>query len=361
MAMRTNCWVPERRQSVIDALQKSLTRSDAAKLLGITAASLDHASGVYGLDVGALLKRRERPVFEDVKFIQEVSALPPGVAPWQAYRPKPGHTPPPPPGKAAKGKERPFLTVVIADLHVPHQDQTAWTCALGLIRELKPGRVVINGDFLDLESLSRHPKSSPDLAKLAAELYAGNLALDALQAAAGSADIVYLEGNHEGRARRFEAEFGQLDGVLSVPVGLYIESRQEYRANTAELRGIRWVPLRLQPFQIGAVSYLHGVFESIHHAYQHAWQLGPRCATRHLVSAHMHALQTASTASGHTATACPWLGNITAPVFGYTKGRPRPWSHGVLVIEEMGEAVTVSPVAIVNGRAVYGGRVVQAT
>jgi hypothetical protein len=74
----------------------------------------------------------------------------------------------------------------------------------------------------------------------------------------------------------------------------------------------------------------------------------------------MHALQVASTASGHTTTACPWLGDIRSPVFSYTKGRPRPWSHGVLVVEEAGESVTITPVGIQNGRAVLHRRVIQA-
>lgn len=284
----------------------------------------------------------------------------PGAAPWQGYRPKRATVKPSPPPKAGASRAESTVTVVIADAHVPHHDPQAWGCALGLIRDLKPTRVVINGDFLDLESLSQHPKSRPDLAKLAEEFYAGNLALDSLQHAAGSADVVYLEGNHCARARRWEAAFGQLDGLLKVPVGLYIEPREEYRKSTADLRGIRWVPLHLQPFTIGAVSYLHGVFENIHHAHAHAVHLGPRCSTKHLITAHTHALQVACSPSGHTAWACPWLGDPSSPAFSYTKGRPRPWSHGVLVVEEAGESVTVSPVAIVNGRAVYGGRVVQA-
>ena len=356
MSCSTYRWTAERRGDVEGALRTSTTRAEAAQALGVSVASLGHACKTFGLRPLDML---QLPTSAPHKAAARLEDEDPGAAPWQGYRPKHNLPKPGPVPKASSTKVNPTLTVVLADAHVPHHDSKAYGCALGIIKELKPDRVVINGDFLDLESLSRHPKSQPDLAKLAEELYAGNLALDALQTAAGSADVVYLEGNHEGRARRFEAEFGQLDGVLSIPVGLYIEARSEYRKSADSLRGIRWIPLHMQPLAVGAVSYMHGVFESIHHAYQHAWQLGPRCSTRHLITAHMHALQVASTASGHTATACPWLGDIRSHVFGYTKGRPRPWSHGVLVIEEAGESVTVSPVAIINGRAVYGGRVVQ--
>jgi hypothetical protein len=357
MACQPYLWPPSRKDEVEAILRDSHTRNEAANRLKVSAASLDHACRVFGFK-GQRLLLGQQSVAAPYNAPVPVA---PGVAPWQGYKPKPGASALRNPATPVKTQQhQSTTTVVIADTHVPYHDTLAWSCALGLIKSIKPDRVVINGDFLDLESLSRHPKSSPDLAKLAAEFYAGNLALDELQAAAGKAEVVLLEGNHEARAHRFEAEFGQLDGVLSVPVGLYIEPREAYRKDTTNLRGIRWIPLRMQPFPIGLVSYLHGVYENIHHAYQHAVHLGPRCSTRYLVSAHMHALQVCSSASGHTAVACPWLGDLSAQVFTYTKGRPRPWSHGLLVIEESDPSVSITPVEIRGGRAVYGGREVKA-
>jgi hypothetical protein len=357
MACQTYTWTPDRKAEVEKVLRSSRTRNEAASKLKVSAASLDHALRVYGFK-GQKMLIGQQTIPAPYHAPLEVK---PEEAPWQGYHPKPGASAmlhPAAPVKTAK--HRPTTTVVIADVHIPHHDVLAWSCALGVIRSIKPDRVVINGDFLDLESLSRHPKSSPDLSKLAAELYAGNLALDELQSAAGSAEVVLFEGNHEARARRFEAEFGQLDGVLSVPVGLYIEPREQYRKDTAQLRGIRWIPLRMQPFPIGMVSYLHGVYENVHHSYQTAMHLGPRCSTRYSVTAHMHALQMCSSASGHTSVACPWLGDQSAHVFTYTRGRPRPWSHGLLVIEESDPSVTITPVEIRGGRAVYGGKEVRA-
>lgn len=332
-----------------EGLIQEVGREEAAKRLGVAWSALKSAFRDNG---------RPYPGGDREKMRERLPADP-GTAPWQGYKP---HTPinqkatP----KGAKVAAKPAVTVVMADLHVPHHDARALGCALGLIRELKPDRVVINGDFMDMESLSRHPKSRPDLSKLAAEFYSANLVLDSIQHAAGSAEVYLLEGNHCHRAVRFACEFGQLDGMLSVPVGLYIEAREDYHRASTDLRGVHWVPLHMQPFAIGAVSFLHGVYESIHHAYQHAWQLGPRCSTKVLIGAHMHAFQAATSNAGFTAYSCPWLGDGSAHVFGYTKGRPRPWSHGVMVVEEHGDVVTVSPVPIQNGVAVYGGRVVAA-
>lgn len=140
-----------------------------------------------------------------------------------------------------------------------------------------------------------------------------------------------------------------------------ITPRSEYRRETVQLRGVRWVPLKMQPFAVGAVGYLHGVFESLYHAAMTAQHLGPRCGIRHLVSAHMHGWQSFTSPAGFTAYACPWLGDESAHVFrAYVKGKPRPWNLGLLYIEECGESVNVTPIFIRNGTALFGGRVVQA-
>ena len=83
-AMKTTVWHPERRQSVIDALQSSRTRFDAAKRLGVTTSSLDHACVVYDLDPVALLIKKSRPVFDpvtlDVPEVDQSDALKARVA-----------------------------------------------------------------------------------------------------------------------------------------------------------------------------------------------------------------------------------------------------------------------------------------
>jgi hypothetical protein len=112
---------------------------------------------------------------------------------------------------------------------------------------------------------------------------------------------------------------------------------------------------------VGAVAYLHGVFESMYHAAMTAQHLGPRLSVKHVVSAHMHGWQSFASASGYTAYTSPWLGDGDAACFrAYVKGRPRPWHVGLLYIEECGDDVAVTPIFIHNGRALFGGRIVEA-
>lgn len=293
--------------------------------------------------------------------VAPVSHPPPEVPAWQGYRPRGGWTEPErcPPAKAKPVEV--IRSVKIADVHCPYQHRRNVACALGIIREVQPHETDLLGDIMEMESLSRHPKSRPDLAKLSAEYYETNLLLDDVQNANGGRKTRYFGGNHEGRCDRYEAEFGELDGMLSVPKSLYLEPRSDYHRETSSLRGIEWIPLRMQPFTVRSSALLHGVFESQYHAYMNAMHLGPRCGARYIFSGHMHGFQSFTSPAGCTAFALPWLGDERRHVFqAYVKGKPRPWNTGVLIVEEAGETVTVTPVFIENGRALFGGQVVQA-
>ena len=50
------------------------------------------------------------------------------------------------------------VTIVASDLHFPLQDDAAVSVLLRTIEELKPERVVLNGDLPDLLAISKYPK-----------------------------------------------------------------------------------------------------------------------------------------------------------------------------------------------------------
>jgi hypothetical protein len=287
----------------------------------------------------------------------ETSSAPP----WQDYKPRPGWEHPAP-LKPAKAKAADVITSIkITDVHSPFHHKRNVDCAIGIIRDVKADELDLMGDIEEMEALSMHPRSRPDLAKVAEEHYATNLLLDEIQNAHGGRKTRYLEGNHEHRAARFEAQYGQLDGSLSVPQALYIQPRADYHRETSQLRGIEWVPLKMQPLVVRNTALLHGVFEAQHHAFMMAQHLGPRIGAKHLFAGHMHTWQSATSNAGYTAYSCPWLGDERRHVFqAYVKGKPRPWQTGLVIVQECGDRVTVTPVFIENGRALFGGRLIEA-
>lgn len=237
--------------------------------------------------------------------------------------------------------------LIIPDVHRPAHHPAAWKVLLDVAKAYRPHEAIIMGDFLDLESLSQHPKNRPDTVKLKDELRSGEDGLDELdRVLPRNVRKWYLAGNHCARAERFEAAFGHLDGMLSIPKGLNLAKRRW-----------QWVTLRQQNrFVLGPVAYLHGISESKNHAMVHAEQFAPRIGVRHVIYAHMHATQSAQSNAGYFARCCGFLGDEQNIAFAYTKGRPTAWVLSFLLQEVSGRTVTDTEVRIVNGRAVLNGR-----
>lgn len=356
MAGKTTRWGPEQLKAAKDAVTQLGSIRLAADALGCTEAALRgilHHAGVLAADLIA-----KRPMVPPAPPKEDPSA-----PSWLRYRPPAGWKEPEKAKAAKAAKTEATRTLVFADAHHPYASTPAWSCLLGILRDYRPHRVVNLGDFMETESLSRHPKSKPDVVRLSAEYYAANVALDALQNAAPIAEHYYLEGNHENRAVKFANEWGMLDGVLSVPQSLFLEANPDHyhRRSEDSLRGMKWIPLALQPFGIDGNGYLHGVSEAKHHAASTADELGPSSGYRTLFMGHMHGEQVFRSKAGFAAYATPWLGDRNHAVFrAYTKGRPRPWSHGCWLVESCDGAQSVTLVPIVNGRALVGGKSVAA-
>jgi predicted phosphodiesterase len=250
---------------------------------------------------------------------------------------------------------------VVPDWHQPLSDPKVTNCALGVLKELNPHVGVIIGDYGDFEALSGHERSKPDLVKLANEYRLLNHSLDALQNATPSTKWVYIEGNHERRAKRFMAEQGRLDGMLNVPVNLYIERKDEnyFRDSGVALRGIEWVPYEKQPYFIGAHSaYYHGHhYSAQHHAYKHALVFSSSsCENRTVFYGHRHVYQ-AHRAENHCEAVCVgFLGDERA--LEYTNGRPTPWVTGLVYQEALGEHMDHSFVHIKKGSAIFKSKLI---
>lgn len=138
------------------------------------------------------------------------------------------------------------VVVVITDVHVPDQDAALWKALLAFLEDVLPDEVILGGDFLELESCSQHPGAN--LIMYAADVDAGNAALDDLQTASPRSKLTYLEGNHETRLSRFLASRAPtLVGALGLRAALKLDQR-----------GIDWVPEDAQPIARGTLDILHG-------------------------------------------------------------------------------------------------------
>jgi UDP-2,3-diacylglucosamine pyrophosphatase LpxH len=94
-------------------------------------------------------------------------------------------------------------SIVISDVHLPFSQPVATQMVVDFIRELKPDRIHLLGDVLDAQSVSRFDKDPVRKENLQDELDSVRDWLTELRDAAPRAKIIYSEGNHEFRIRKY--------------------------------------------------------------------------------------------------------------------------------------------------------------
>jgi predicted phosphodiesterase len=94
------------------------------------------------------------------------------------------------------------LVAVLSDQHVPFHDEALHEHVLAWLADTQPDRIVLLGDLLDMDSLSRHPWDARFHSTLQATIDAGHAYVASLRAVCPEAQIDYLLGNHEDRARQ---------------------------------------------------------------------------------------------------------------------------------------------------------------
>lgn len=97
----------------------------------------------------------------------------------------------------------PEATLLLYDVHIPHQDDYAIKNAIAYaIERYRIREVVLGGDTMDCEALSKYDKLS-ETASFADEVYATNSFLQNLRETFPKAKITYIMGNHEERLERY--------------------------------------------------------------------------------------------------------------------------------------------------------------
>lgn len=91
---------------------------------------------------------------------------------------------------------------IISDVHIPYHDIEAVTLALDWLKEREIDTLILNGDIIDFYQASFFDKD-PTVNDLKYELDAAREFLKQLRSQFQQTDIIYLEGNHEFRWKRY--------------------------------------------------------------------------------------------------------------------------------------------------------------
>lgn len=93
--------------------------------------------------------------------------------------------------------------VTISDLHVPFHNMDFIKLFIEFLKDFQPDKIVLNGDIVDFYDLSHFDKNPKRVGVLQKELDVVNGILMLMRLACPSSEIIYVEGNHEDRLRKF--------------------------------------------------------------------------------------------------------------------------------------------------------------
>jgi len=214
---------------------------------------------------------------------------------------------------------------------------------LNFIREERPGRVHILGDGIDAYDISRYNKDPARRENLQDELDAMRDWLAELRDAAPRAQIIYSEGNHELRIRKYLAS--EAKGLAGLRA-LTLEQLLDFKKHR-----IHYQP-HDRPYRIGHLLFTHGQYLSRWSgmsAKRHYEQYG--CCVihghSHRLGAFYHTDVTGVYGSwevGCLSTLNPDY--ITAP----------DWQNGFAVINHSNKCFSVELVAIIRDQFWFRGR-----
>lgn len=93
-------------------------------------------------------------------------------------------------------------TLVFGDVHGIYVDLHCWDIVKQIIKDLKPNKVIINGDFIDFYGISKFDKDPNRQDNLQDEIDQAVNLLQQLRCIF-KGEIIYIEGNHEARMRKY--------------------------------------------------------------------------------------------------------------------------------------------------------------
>lgn len=243
------------------------------------------------------------------------------------------------------------LCAVVSDIHFPAHHGPAWGAFLRWCADWRPEQVIVNGDVVDFEALSRFAKRASTPHNVIDEIKIAARELNNLAHLAGVVTVV--EGNHDERWSNIIGQFAQnLDGVIGLTL------QEQFRFQGLDSR-VRWVREDVQNkgVLLGPFRVRHGHKQAGPYGVKHiaAAMLGRVVSgTSQIVGHHHRAQLMAKSGEGHqiVAIANPHLSGD------HEYATDPDWQRGFTVVECFGGEATAYPIVMtLDGRFAWGGRV----
>jgi predicted phosphodiesterase len=231
--------------------------------------------------------------------------------------------------QAHRGRKNNQRALIIPDCHIPFEDKKAYELMLKVGQHIQPEEIVILGDYADFYDVSSHGKDPHIVSKLLDEVEAVKGRLAELRRLFPSAEIVYIEGNHEYRLGRYIRDKApELFGIVGVENILGLEGF-----------GIKFIPYGpCQKHRVLGASIIarhEPLAGGVHVAHNTASK-----ALHSVIFGHTHRIQESQIVSfngeNHRGISSGWLGNCRLPAFNYVKAHHQ-WALGFSVLTLTGK------------------------
>ena len=243
--------------------------------------------------------------------------------------------------------------LIIPDTHLPYEDKEAYKLMLKIGKLFNPHEIVLLGDYMDMMSVTGHPKD-PDLEdKIINEMDYTNLKLDELDYLFPRAKKKYLFGNHEFRLERYIRDNAPaLYRTLKLEKMLKLDTRKNWQHFDYDYKQ--------------AIKVLGSYLYARHEPFAPNAKLCALRAMSSLVYGHVHQIEEAQIASGtnknlrHVAFCPGWLGKSDHKAFNYLKGNPN-WALGfaLVYVDSKTKKFFHQIVRVIDGAAWYDGKIIR--
>jgi predicted phosphodiesterase len=115
------------------------------------------------------------------------------------------------------------LVAIVSDIHFDLHDPTAWKSFKKWYKDVKPDKLVVLGDFLDLGMMSRYVQGANDPVHAIPQIQVFVREINELMNSRRGAEIVVVEGNHDERWAKMV--MGNAPHVLKGSIGLTLKEQ----------------------------------------------------------------------------------------------------------------------------------------
>ena len=237
--------------------------------------------------------------------------------------------------------------LVVADTHVPYENEVAVKSILKLMDDVRFDGFIILGDYIDMRPIShwlKHKRKTLENQRMKQDYIEGNRLLDEFdKRLAKNCDKRFFYGNHENWYFNLIEEMPALDGLLHPTEELKLKER-----GYTVYEKINHIE------RIGRLNFTHGIYTSQNYVKKHIDELKSNVMFGHL---HSPRMRLACSPAREIAIAGYCLGSLCNMSPSYMHGRPDKWAHGFGIVYFYENGFFDADLKrIVKGKFVYNNR-----